>query len=295
MEIRTLRSFVVVADEQNMTRAAKKLNTTQSALSKQVKSLESELGKKLFERSGFGIELTVEGRLLREHVRDLIAMADRISSEFDTLDGVTGGEIYFGLAESHLVSCIARQVKALKEVCPGLRYSVQSGTTDQVIDRIDNGILDFAALAETPDSTCFSSLQIPGEDIWGVVMPEGCELASKDKVTFDDLVGLPLLCSSQGWQEDIPRWCGRRRMAKLELAGSFGLSYNGSIFVREGLGYLLSFDRLVDTSCGSGLAFRPLEPALTTKLYLIWKKSRELSPIAERFVQLMTGSLRGSS
>lgn len=165
-----------------------------------------------------------------------------------------------------------------------------SGTTEQVLDRLDKGILDFTALAERPDPARYHALPFPEVDRWGVIMPEGCDLARREAVSFDDLVGLPLLCSDQGWRNDIPRWCGRRRMGRLTLAGSFGLSYNGSVFAREGLGYLLSFDRLVDTSPGSGLAFRPLTPPLETKLYLVWKRSRVMSPIAERFLEQIRGT-----
>ena len=73
-------------------------------------------------------------------------------------------------------------------------------------------------------------------------------------------------------------------MPELHLEGSLRLSYNGSVFVREGLGYLLTFDRLLDTSPGSGLAFRPLEPPLKTELYLVWKKYPVFSPMAQRFL-----------
>ena len=74
-------------------------------------------------------------------------------------------------------------------------------------------------------------------------------------------------------------------MRDLRLEGSFRLSYNGSMFAREGLGYLLTFDRLIDTSPDSGLVFRPLSPTLENKLYLIWKKYQAFSPIAERFLK----------
>ena len=57
------------------------------------------------------------------------------------------------------------------------------------------------------------------------------------------------------------------------------------MFAREGLGYLLTFDRLIDTSSDSGLVFRPLSPKLENELYLIWKKYQMLSPIAERFLR----------
>ena len=107
-------------------------------------------------------------------------------------------------------------------------------------------------------------------------------------ITADDLIGLPLFCSEQSWKNDIPAWCAGR-INKLRLEGSFRLSYNGSMFAREGLGYLLTFEHLVDTSRASGLVFRPLSPRLETRLYLIWKKYETLSPIAQRFLtQLKT-------
>ena len=57
--------------------------------------------------------------------------------------------------------------------------------------------------------------------------------------------------------------------------------YNGAVFVREGLGYLLSFDKLADTGPDSELCFRPLVPALETKMYVVWKKYQVFSPTAE--------------
>ena len=70
MEIRTLRYFLAVAREENMSRAAELLHVTQPTLSKAMKSLEDELGKKLFTRHSFSIALTEEGVLQigRAHV-----------------------------------------------------------------------------------------------------------------------------------------------------------------------------------------------------------------------------------
>ena len=66
MELRTMRYFLAVAREENMTRAAELLHVTQPTLSKQLKTLEDELGTKLFTRHSFSIQLTKEGILLRK-------------------------------------------------------------------------------------------------------------------------------------------------------------------------------------------------------------------------------------
>ena len=97
MEIRTLRYFLAVAREENMTRAAEILHVTQPTLSKALRSLEDELGKKLFTRHSFSIRLTEEGVLLRNRAEDLVSMADKIEQEFISLDDISGGELYLGV------------------------------------------------------------------------------------------------------------------------------------------------------------------------------------------------------
>ena len=289
MEIRTLRYFLMTAREENMTRAAELLHVTQPTLSKAMKSLEDELGRKLFTRHSFSIRLTEEGRLLRSRAEDLVSMADKIEQEFVSLDDITGGDIFFGLAESYQIRYLAREIRAFRRQYPEVHYHITSGDTEQVTEKLDKGILDFAVLAETPDVTKYDALVFPDADVWGLVFQAEDPLAEKDCITAEDLVGLPLFCSEQSWAKDIPAWSGSR-MQELRLEGSFRLSYNGSMFAREGLGYLLTFDHLVDTSPGSGLVFRPLFPRLETKLYLIWKKYQTFSPIAERFLGQVQGS-----
>lgn len=283
MEIRTLRYFLEAAREENMSKAAERMHISQSALSKQLKGLEEELSKKLFVRHSFSIELTEEGMLLRKRAEDLLSMADKITAEFASMDDIIGGNIYFGCAESYQIRHLAALIKRFKKQYPGFHYHITSGDTEQVTEKLDKGLLDFAVLVERPDYAKYNVVKMPESDRWGLVMPAGCALAQKDCITFEDLLGLPLFCSGQGWHADLPLWCGER-INELTLEGSFRLSYNASVFTREGLGYLLTFEHLVDTSSESGLVFRPLYPELTTDMFIIWKKHQVFTPIAERFI-----------
>lgn len=283
MEIRTLRYFLEAAREENMSKAAERMHISQSALSKQLKGLEEELGKKLFVRHSFSIELTEEGMLLRKRAEDLLSMADKITAEFASMDDIIGGNIYFGCAESYQIRHLAALIKRFKKQYPGFHYHITSGDTEQVTEKLDKGLLDFAVLVERPDYVKYNVVKMPESDRWGLVMPVGCALAQKDCITFEDLRGLPLFCSGQGWHADLPLWCGEC-INELTLEGSFRLSYNASVFTREGLGYLLTFEHLVNTSSESGLVFRPLYPELTTDMFIIWKKHQVFTPIAERFI-----------
>ncbi|MBO4680616.1 MAG: LysR family transcriptional regulator [Clostridiales bacterium] len=283
MEIRILRYFLAVAREENMTRAAEQLHVTQPTLSKALKSLEDELGKKLFTRHSFSIQLTEEGALLRDRAEDLVSMADKIEKEFVSLDDMTGGELFLGLAESYQIKYVADAIKDLKNRYPGLHYHITSGDTEQVAEKLSKGLLDFVVLAEEPDEKKYEFVPFPEADRWGLILPADDPLAVKESFTPSDLVGLPLFCSGQAWNNEIASWAGEL-FSDFKLEGSFKLSYNGSIFAKAGLGYLLTFDRLIDVSPESGLVFRPLSPRLETKLYLVWKKYQTLTPIAERFL-----------
>ena len=284
MEIRTLRYFLAVAREENMTRAAEILHVTQPTLSKQLKSLEDELGKKLFTRHSFSIRLTDEGILLRNRAEDLISMADKIEQEFVSLDDITGGELYLGLAESYQIKYLARAIKEFKAHFPNLHYHITSGDTEQIADKLDKGLLDFLVLAEHPDMNKYEYIEFPESDKWGLVLPMNDPLAKKKTIHAKDLIGLPLFCSEQAWNNEIKEWAGAF-FPEMKLEGSFRLSYNGSIFAKEGLGYLLTFDHLIDTSEGSGLVFRPLSPKAETMLYLAWNRYQTFTPIAERFLE----------
>lgn len=289
MEIRTLRYFLAVAREENMTRAAEQLHVTQPTLSKQLKGLEDELGKKLFIRHSFSIALTEEGILLRNRAEDLISMADKIEKEFLSLDDITGGDIYFGLAESYQIRYLAREIREFKKLYPDLHYHITSGDTEQVTEKLDKGLLDFAVICETPDERKYNYILFPEADYFGVVIPADSPLAGKKRVTAADLTGQPLFCSEQSWENDIRPWA-KEMFGKLHLEGSFRLSYNGSMFAREGLGILLTLNNLIDTSRDSGMVFRPLSPHLEMKMYLIWNKYQAFTPIAERFLKQISGS-----
>ena len=283
MEIRVLRYFLEIARESNMSRAAETLHVSQPTLSKQMKELESELGKKLFHRGSTSVSLTDEGMLLRKRAEDILTIVDKTTSEFRELDNITGGEVHIGCAESHQIKYLAWVIKDFKEAYPRFRYHLTSGNTEQVVERLDRGLIDFAFIVEPPNLERYNHIEIPGTDIWGLAIRKDHPLAEKEEIVFADLIGIDLICSEQGMKFDIARWCGENA-DQLNLSGTINLCYNGGIFVEEGLGGMLTFDRLVNTDNDSNLCFRPLSPRLETKMYIIWKKYQVFTPIAELLI-----------
>lgn len=280
MEIRVLRYFLEIAREENMTRAAERLHISQPSLSRQMKELETELGKKLFVRSSYSIHLTDEGMLLRKRAEDLLEMADKITNEFKSMDDIAGGDVYIGCAESYLIKYLAFAVKRLNQRYPGIHYHTVSGDTEIVAERLDRGLSDMAFIVEPPDLSKYNYLEVPENDTWGAIMRKDCPLAEKKAIQLEDLLPYPVFCSEQSAKVDLPRWCGEK-IDQLNIMATFNLTNNGAVFVREGLGIALTFDRIIELTPDSELCFRPISPALHTKMYVIWKKYQVFTPAAQ--------------
>lgn len=278
MDTTLLKNFVEIAREGSMTAAAEALHISQPTLSVQMKTLENEIGRKLFKKQGRNITLTDEGFLLRKRAMDILDMVDKTYAEFQEMNILNGGDVRIGCAESYLISHLAHTIKRLRQNYPRLHYHITSGGSDVVIERLDRGILDFAIIVEPPNLSRYNYIELPGTDTWGLVMPKDHPLAAKKSICFEDLLGQELIVSEQSFKADFPRWCGER-IEQLNFTGFTTLFYNGTVFVKAGLGLLLTFEHLVENN--SDLSFRPLNPTLENKMYVIWKKYQVFTPIAE--------------
>ena len=286
MEIRVLRYFLESARLGNITRAAERLHVTQPTLSRQLKSLEEELGKKLFVRGSTRIHLTDEGRLLKERAEDILGMVDRMAAEFKERADFVGGDLHIGCAESQGIRYLAQAVHHLQQQYPRIRLHLHSGNAESVTGRLDRGLLEFAVIVRDVDVSRYNSLSIPYHDAWGVIMRQDDPMAEKTSISLDDLMAMPLICSREGLVADHPKWFGDR-MDKLNVVATYNLLFNAAVMVREGIGYALSFDRLVDTGPQSGLCFRPLEPTLLAPMFLVWRKHQTFTVTGQLFLDEM--------
>ena len=222
MELRTLRYFLEIAREENMTRAAERLHVSQSALSRQVKSLEEELGKRLFIRHSFRIELTPEGQLLRKRAEDILQMVDKTTEEFQTLTDDLRGDIFIGCAESEAMKRLADVLVQLNRQHPGIHYHLKSGNTADIAGDLDKGLLDFAVIANPVDLSKYNFITLPTRDRWGAILPKDHPLAAKTSVSAEDVADEPLILSIQGMSDDYPNLFGDLQ-ERLNVVSTFNL------------------------------------------------------------------------
>ena len=280
MELRTLKYFLVVAREGSLTKAAKYLHVTQPTLSVQMKQLEEELGKQLFTRSNYSINLTVEGMKLKKRAEDILELVDKTVDEIKNLSTVNG-VIQIGSSESVNLLDVVKIFKEFRERYPSVSFDLYSGDTKRMEERISSGLMDFAIISQPQvDLEKYNYLVIPKKDVWGVLMRKDDSLACKDHLIIDDIIERNLIVSRQSMKEDLPKWF-ENRIDGIKVVATYDLIYNASLFVKEGMGIALAFEGIVDISEESDLCFRRLYPQLDTEMYIIWKRHAHLSEASQ--------------
>lgn len=283
MELRVLRYFVEAAREESMTNAAVKLHVTQPTLSKQIKELEEELGQKLFVRGNYHIRLTPEGEILYKRALDILELADLTVLEFASMNDFNGGDIHLGCAESDGVTLLAKAARQLQTEYKNLHFHLYSGNAETVCERLDKGLLDFAVVVQNVDLSRYKYLDLRVADTWGLIMRKDSPLVSKEYIEIEELTELPLIVSRQGTTNEMPEWL-QKNYDRLNIVATYDLIFNASILVKEGLGYALGLDKLVNTSAESILCFRPIIPLISSPLRLLWRKEQRFSKAAALYL-----------
>lgn len=287
MDLRVLRYFMAVTREESISGAAESLHMTQPTLSRQLMDLEDEIGKKLLIRGNRRITLTEEGMLLRKRAAEILDLVDKTEAELTAPDEVISGDIYIGGGETDAMRLIARIATDLQKSCPNIRYHLFSGNADDVMERLDKGLLDFGILIEPADMKKYDFIRLPATDTWGLLMPKESPLAEKEFIRPEDVMDIPLITSSQTMvSNEFSGWLGTA-FDKMNIVASYNLVYNAALMVEEGLGYVLTLDKLVNTSESSRLCFRPLKPKMEVHLDIVWKKYQLFSSAADRFLSMV--------
>ena len=289
MDLRVLRYFLAVAREESISRAAQAVHITQPSLSRQIMDLERELKTKLFERGRKKrrLMLTPAGALLRKRAEELVLLADKTKTEFLSQDNQISGDVYLGGGETDGMRLAARAVRQMQREHPLVRYHLFSGNAEDVTERLDKGLLDFAVLIGAAKLERYDYITLPVQDRWGLLLTKSHPLAAQKNIRPTDLAGVPLLVSRQAARyNELSGWFGPMR-GKLDSVASYNLIYNAALMVEESVGCALTLEKLINTSGNSPLCFRPLQPAVYSPLYLVWKKEQVFSKAAETFLQHM--------
>lgn len=287
MEIRVLQYFLAIAREQSISGAAEFLHISQPTLSRQIRDMEEELGKQLFIRGNRKIELTEEGMLLRRRAEEIVNLAKKTEKEIMNTDSVITGDIYIGAGETAAIDYVAQTAALLKEKHPAIQYHISSDDAIDILEQLDKGLIDFGIIIGSVDKVKYDYQLLPVKDSWGILMRKDAPLAAKEFVEAADLKNVPLIVSRQiSDNHNIASWFPKG-LANYNIAATYNLVYNATYMAARGIGYVLTLDRLINTTGESSLCFRPLYPKVETDIYIIWKKYQMFSKAAEEFLKIL--------
>ncbi len=286
MDLRQLRYFLKVAEEKNITVAARALHVSQPTLSREIQNMEREYGRQLFVRRSRSVELTDYGILLRRRARDLVQMADELDKEMLSVGReVVQGQVTLSVGEFESFAVLARAAKRLREAQPGITFHIHSSDGDVAEERLQKGSSDFALLLQSRGLTRLNTLPIPPGETWGIYAPAVSALASLHSVTPEIVRELPLIINHRpGLVSLFGRWVGTDP-DRLNIVSSFNLIYNARLMMLAGMGYVFGVNGLMRTGPDSDAVFLPLDPPLRDQTCLAWRMDRTLSPAAGLFLE----------
>lgn len=288
MELRVLNYFLVVAREENITKAAQLLHVTQPTLSRQLMQLEKELGVQLFHRGKHSVRLTEEGMLLRRRAQELVSLSEKAKQELQCREEVPAGEIAIGCGETKSMSLLSSSMVSFRERYPLVQFSIYSAIADDIKERIEKGLLDMGLLVEPVDISKYEYIRLPVKERWGVLVREDSPLARKASVTPEDLLDIPLIMSRrEPVKNQLASWFGTV-FDQLEIAATYNLIVNAAFMVEQGLGVALCFDL---GAVFENLRFVPLWPRMETGSVLVWKKNQALSSAQAYFIRHIRNAL----
>ena len=283
MDTRVLEYFLMVAREENITKAAALLHVTQPTLSRQLMQLEEELGAKLFDRTGHSVALTEEGISFRIRARDIVACAEKAKSEIVTNEDTLTGTVSIGCVELQSVRELSGWIVSFQRQYPKVKFELYSGSNEDIQERIEQGSLELGLFLLPFNLSRYATVQMRTRERWGVLVHQESPFAENRVIHPGELVGTPVVTihvNTPAHQELI-RWSGE--YAKLmDFSINYNVLYNAVITAREQKGVVIC----LEPACHyDEMKFIPFEPEIQVGSALAWRKERRHPKAVVAFIR----------
>ncbi len=285
MNLHHLRIFYTVAQRRSITAAAVDLLLSQPAVSLQIKALEKELGLALLQRGGSKLRLTQAGEVLYRAAVSILHAKDEAERAITELRDGTKGRLILGAGTTGGMYVLPRIVQAYKGLWPETEILFHMGTTDQILDKLLQNVLDMGLAGGPIEDRRFVVEPVCADELVLIAAPSYPGVA-RGKVALKDLAGLPFLVPEAGSRtrqllERKFREAGVPLRVAMQLPGTEGVKRA----VEAGLGVGMVSRYAVESECQAGVLRRvPIESwRLTRTMNLVYRAQKYFSPVGERF------------
>lgn len=199
MDLRQLRHFVAVAEEEHFSRAARRSNIVQSALSTSIRTLEEELGTQLFVRTTRKVRLTEAGRVLLVHARIVLDAAREASEAVARVAGLQRATLHLGAVPGLPTFIdIAAMLATFRERYPGIDVQLSLANAAQLQEKLREGVVDIAVLPLSEPPVGMGTITV-ARDPLALVCAPGHRFAKRQSVRLHELADQGFVDFEQGW------------------------------------------------------------------------------------------------
>ncbi len=294
MELRILRSFLAVAREQSISGAAKSLHLSQPSLSRQIMDLEYELGTKLFERGNRKITLTEQGILLRKRAEQIVELVQKTEEELTLVDEAVSGTVRIGAGETHAFRTLAQSVQELTARYPDVHFHLFSAHAEDVMERLDKGLIDLGIVRETFNSQRYESIWLPKEP-WVVLLHRDTRLGQLpgNEIDLAALAEEPIIIpSATARGEEIRQWFHSVGVTP-QVFCVYNAMLSAIMLVREKTGAALCPSSAQNIFSDKAIVCKTIiHPSVASSPVFIWKKYKYLLAAVTGFLQSVKKSLQ---
>lgn len=299
MDIKQLNYFVHVADLRSFSKAAAVLAMAQPALSRMIRSLETELGAPLFYRNGRGVVVTEAGERLLPYAKSMVEQADRIKNDLTMLRDNPSGTVSLGVPPTLGQVLVPSLVRDIRDRFPNISLRISEGFSGHVYEWLMSGRLDLAIIYDAPRSGNLTTDQLVTEQMF-LVEPPGRTTGGKAKstsetVTFAEVAELPLILPSRphGLRVLMDTVSAREGYA---LNVEFEVDVASAMFelVETGVGYMVQPYAAIARRVAAGRlsARRVVEPMISRTMVMATTTQRPLSLAARTVLDVIKADVR---
>ena len=295
MELRHLRYFVAVAEEQNITRAAQRLHLSQPPLSRQIRDLEEELGVSLLLRKGKTVRLTNAGRLFLDESRAVLRRSDEAVQAVRTIAKSKRCDIHVGYAPSLTVQILPAALREFERLTPGARVTLHDLSTEEMLLGLREERLQVALMIR-PQTRVLKGLRFEELRRYAVcvAMPSTHPLAHGKKPTLARIFAERLVSYTRSDYPEYHEWLSSLSKATPGIAEEHDSSTSLISAIEAGRGIALVPETF---SCFSGtrLKVRPIADAATPFIVGVATCRTAASEIAATFTKAaaLAASVKG--
>ncbi len=288
MDIKQLKYFLTIAEEGQITSAARKLQMAQPPLSQQLKLLEEELGVKLVERGSRRIQLTDAGEILRNRARQILELSDSTVKEISDYSKGLKGTLSIGTVSSSGATLLNDRMSEFHKKYPGIKFEIHEGNTFTLVDLLNKGIIE-VGIVRTPFKTQnFECRYAKLEPMVAVTAKDYLWNAGESVIAIHELKDQPLIiyrrfeqliyevCQEEGFDPDI--FC-KNDDARTTL-----------LWAKAGLGIGIVPKSAFHLTDNGTMLYKELEnKKLMTRIAAVWIKDRYISSPAKKFIDSFGG------